>query len=125
MLLNLTNHNSSNWSTSQLESAKERWGAIIDMPFPDVPPDFDESQMILLAKKVAEKAVGLQPDAVLCQGEMTMVFSLVHMFYLHGIPSYAATTSRQSEEAAKEDGTVHKQSVFRFVRFREYSLSVS
>ena len=95
------------------------------MPFPDVPPDFDENQMILLAKEVAEKVIGLHPDAVLCQGEMTMVFTLVHMFYLHGIPSYAATSSRQSKEIVKEDGTVNKQSVFQFVQFRKYPLYIN
>lgn len=53
---------------------------------------------------------------------MTMVFSFAHMFHLYGIPSYSATTYRQSKEIMKEDGTVQKQSVFHFVKFRKYAL---
>lgn len=122
MLLNLTNHPSANWDLGQLNDAKERWNTILDMPFPNVRPDFDEEQIIQSAEVIVKKAVQLHPDAVLCQGEMTMVFSFVHMFHLYGIPSYAATTYRQSKEFMKEDGTVQKQSVFHFVKFRKYSL---
>ncbi len=122
MLLNLTNHPSANWSSSQLETAIGLWGEVTDLPFPDVSPDFDELQVTKLAETVVKEASAFHPDAVLCQGEMSMVFSLVYMFQLHGIPSYAATSCRQSKEVAKEDGTTQKQSVFRFVRFRKYPI---
>lgn len=121
MLLNLTNHPSADWSRSQLEAAEERWGSILDFPFPNVPPDFDETQVNRLAETTVKEAAALHPDAVLCQGEMTMAFSLIHMFRRRGIPSYAATSCRQTEEKLMKDGTVQKQSVFRFVRFRKYS----
>ncbi|MDE6435188.1 MAG: hypothetical protein K2L07_13270 [Lachnospiraceae bacterium] len=120
MLLNLTNHPSSDWSFSQLESAIERWDTVVDIPFPDAPADFDEDQIIQLAETIVKKAVVLHPDAVLCQGEMTLAFSLVHMFHAYGIPAYAATSCRQSKEEVKEDGETQKQSIFRFVKFRKY-----
>lgn len=120
MLLNLTNHPSANWGSGQLEAALGIWGEVLDLPFPDVPPELDGAQVSRLAETVAKRAAALHPDAVLCQGEMTMVFSLVHMLQQHGIPSYAATSCRQSKEVVKEDGTTQKQSVFQFVRFRKY-----
>ena len=119
-MLNFTNHSSSDWSFSQLESAIERWDTVVDIPFPDVHPDFDEDQIIQLAETIVKKAVVLHPDAVLCQGEMTLAFSFVHMFHAYGIPVYAATSCRQSKEEVTEDGETQKQSIFRFVKFRKY-----
>lgn len=81
MLLNLTNHPSANWDPGQLNAAKERWNTILDMPFPNVPPDFDEDQIIQSAEAIVKKAVQLHPDAVLCQGEMTMVFLSICFIY--------------------------------------------
>ena len=42
-------------SPGQLNAAKERWNTILDMPFPNVPPDFDENQIIQSAAAIVKK----------------------------------------------------------------------
>ena len=121
MLLNLTNHPSARWGDEQMRSAVKCWGSVVDLPFPDVPPGYGDAQVAQYAVEVAKKAVALHPDAVLCQGEMTMAFALVQILHMHGIPSYAATSRRETVESVK-DGIAQKQSVFRFERFRKYTV---
>lgn len=120
MLLNLSNHPSANWNADQISAAIERWGEIVDYPFPAVGSRWDEGQMLECAVKIADEAARLSPDAVLCQGEMSMTFILVALLQRRGIPVYAATSERDSIEEKLPDGSIRKQAVFRFVMFREY-----
>lgn len=120
MLLNLTNHPGSRWSSRQRNAAVDKWKSVVDYPFPDVLPEAEEKDIIREAHAIAKDAELLSPDAVLCQGEMSMVFVLVQLFQEKGIPVYTATTRRISEESVNADGSVEKKSVFQFVRFRRY-----
>ena len=72
------------------------------------------------ARDIVQEAAARQPDAVLCQGEMTMTMALVLYFQLEGIPTYAACSRREVTEQKTLDGSVRKVSCFRFVTFREY-----
>lgn len=121
MLLNLTNHPSEKWSREQSNAAAERWGSVRDYPFPVVSAQFDEKEIAALAQTVLADACKLHPDAVLCQGEMSLCFALVRLFQKNHIPVVAATSQREVAEKALPDGTTRKEAVFRFVRFREYS----
>ena len=59
-------------------------------------------------------------DYILIQGEFGAVFKLVDFCFRIGrIPVYA-TSKRESQDFEKEDGSIEKRSVFKFVRFREY-----
>lgn len=120
MLLNLTNHPGSRWSSRQRNAAVDKWKSVVDYPFPDVLPEAEEKSIIREARAIAKDAESLRPDAVLCQGEMSMVLVLVQLFQEKGIPVYTATTRRISEESVNADGSVEKKSVFQFVRFRRY-----
>ena len=120
MLLNLTNHPGSRWSSRQMNAALDAWESVVDYPFPDVFPEAEEKDIIRQARAIADDAESLHPDAVLCQGEMSMVFVLVQLFQEKGIPVYAATSRRISEESVNADGSVEKESVFQFVRFRRW-----
>lgn len=122
MLVNLTNHPSGNWNPEQFETAARTWGSVYDVPFPDVPPEWDSGRIRSEADSVAKEVMTLHPDAVLCQGEMCMTAALARIFQEHEIPVYAAASGRQSVEMPKPDGTVEKHSVFRFVQFRQYCL---
>ena len=120
MLINLTNHQSGNWNSKQRETAMRLWNSIQDFPFPDVQPDWDERKVFFEAADIVDKIVKMNPEAVLCQGEMTMTMILVSLLQKSKIRVYAATSGRQSIEERKSDGTVEKKSVFQFVQFRPY-----
>lgn len=120
MLLNLTNHPSKKWSIQQTDAALKEWENIVDYPFPYVSPQDDEKELFQKACSIADDVKSLCPDAVLCQGEMTMTFILVQILQKKGIPVYAATSERISVESLNSDGSVEKKSVFKFIRFRRY-----
>lgn len=120
MLLNLTNHPSKNWNTTQSRAAVEQWGTIQDFPFPTVYPEWDGAEIARCADAVAEEAMALNPDAILCQGEMTLCFALVSRFQQSDIPVMAASSARDVVETVRSDGSTRKEVAFHFVRFREY-----
>ena len=105
MFINHTNHASAKWSATQAEAARA-WGAIEDLPFPDVGADWDEERVARLA--------------VLCQGEFTYVHHLVNLLLAAGVTVLAATSRREVNEEQAEDGSMQKISRFVFTRFREY-----
>ena len=119
MLINLSNHPYSKWSVDQTEAANRFGGGIVDLPFPIVDPSADEDHVAALADiycaKVMEIANG-QPVTVHIMGEMTLTFALVRKLQEISITCVAATTRRETIDYAEG----RKESVFRFVRFREY-----
>lgn len=120
MLLNLTNHPSKNWNADQLRAAVEEWETVRDFPFPVVRPEWDGGEVARCADTVAEEALALNPDAILCQGEMTLCFALVRRFQQKKIPVVAAASTREVAETVQSDGSTRKEAVFHFVQFREY-----
>ena len=120
MLINLTNHPSANWNEEQREEAVRRWDSIEDAPFPAVGPEWDNGKMIQCAQAIVDDVAQKKPDAVLCQGEMSMTFLLVAMLQKKGIPVYAATSERRAKEELQPDGSIRKSVVFSFAMFREY-----
>lgn len=121
MLLNLSNHPSSLWHEEQINTACERWSCVQDWLFPVVDPLWSTEQVEQEAQRVFDSAMHTAPDAVLCQGEMTMTMALVRLFQRAGVPVVAATSVREVQEHTQSDGSTHKTAVFRFARFRAYS----
>ena len=119
MLLNLTNHPFRRWPTEQQRTALQRWGTVKDLPFPEVPPESTTRQVALLARETVLRAAQLEPDAVLCQGEMTLTLVLTALLQRRGIPVYAAVSRRQSREHRQGQAVV-KTSEYCFHGFREY-----
>ncbi len=125
MLLNLTNHPVETWGEEQRAEAERRWGRVVDLAFPLIPPEWDTDEALNLARTYArtcrERLAGAaEPSAVHVMGEMTFTFALVALLQREGIPCVASTTRR--EVTILEDGS--KRSVFRFVRFRAYPQEV-
>ena len=120
MLLNLTNHPVNHWPDTQRAEAERRWGEIIDLPFPAVDPQAPICAVSAQARNIVQEAAARQPDAVLCQGEMTMTMALVLYFQMEEIPTYAACSQREATVRKDENGDIRKNSCFRFVRFRAY-----
>ena len=118
VFLNHTNHLSHNWSELQ-KSAAEKYGTILDFPFPDINPDWSEESVSQLAQENCKKILELQPAAVLCQGEFTYCYHLISLLKMNGVIVLAACSKRETKEW-EEKGQLVKKAVFSFVRFRRY-----
>ena len=117
MFINLTNHPTSKWDEKQLNAAMQLSGdgRIIDISFPDIDPEWDESKIDELAKEYCQKVLSFDVDVVHLMGEFTFVYRLINLLKQKNIKIVASTTKRESVE---KDGV--KTSIFKFVKFREY-----
>lgn len=122
MLINFTNHSSSNWSAEQRSVATDAFGSIVDIPFPEVDPAVGSNQIIDIAETQVAKISALSPDAVLCQGEFSLAFAVAALLIKKGIKVVCACSERNVMETIDNDGNAVKKAVFKFVRFREYKL---
>jgi len=116
MLLNLSNHPSTNWSDEQKNTAIEKYGSIQDLAFPQINPHWNETKIDQLVNEYEEKIREINPTAVHLMGEMTFTFRLVNRLKALGIECIASTTER----IATEDGNGNKHSSFKFIQFRCY-----
>lgn len=119
MFINLSNHPSDRWGKAQQEMARENYGEIVDMPFPQVTPDASNDELQILAQEYVQRIMSLaksQNVTVHIMGEMTFTFMVVTRLKEMGIRCVASTTERKT--TYKADGT--KLSEFSFVKFREY-----
>lgn len=115
--VNLTNHPSDQWDEEQREEAMA-YGEIMDMPFPDIDPNWDKEEIVKLADDYMTKFAGLQEQYVLTvhlMGEFTFCASLLRRLQAAGIPCVASCSERIS---IVNDHT--RTSLFHFVRFRAY-----
>lgn len=118
MLINLTNHPLKTWSAAQI-CAAEKYGEIVDYPFPQVLPSATTEEIQALAEEIMHDLLSRYENTditIHLMGEFTLCFSLLKLFEKNNIPCVASTTERVSVE--NEDGT--KTSCFRFVQFRRY-----
>lgn len=118
--INHSNHPSQAWGNKQREEA-ERYGAIVDMPFPDINPQATIEEIKALAIENGEAILAKKPKAVLCQGEFTYTYQLVKFLQDHGVLALAACSKRQVQ-AWKEGEEEHKSVVFVFTQFRNYDI---
>ena len=117
--INFTNHISSAWSQKQTDEA-EKYGKIIDLPFPAVDPDADHSLVQELAQAYLDKIMRLDPCVVLCQGEFSLSFIIVNLLKEKHIPALCACSKREVKEYIDPNGNTRKEASFSFVRFRSY-----
>jgi hypothetical protein len=119
MFLNLSNHPSAEWPAEQLAAASA-WGEVVDLTFPNIPPEWDTAQVAALARDYFDRIKLLLADAsglsaVHVMGESVFTLRLVVLLQSVGIRAVASTTSR----TVSYQGSA-KTSTFDFVRFREY-----
>ena len=119
MIINCTNHPSQFWSNEQKQAATA-YGDIVDIPFPQVPPSIDPDEIRSLVDDYAAKIEDKKPDAVLAAGEFTFLFMLVDRLLRDGIKVISSCSTRNTVEMTHSDGSVEKNAVFVFERFREY-----
>ena len=114
MFVNFTNHPSSQWGEAQLREAG-KYGDIVDVPFPAVDADADETYIVTLAAEYVDKIRRLAPDAVLCQGEFCLAYRVISLLKGDGITVLAACSDR----CVRQNGDV-KEVTFYFKRFRRF-----
>ena len=117
-LINFSNHPSQYWSKEQSEAAAF-YGRIIDLPFPDINPEADETDLMKLTEEYVKQILELKEHyniTVHVMGEMTFTYMVVSQLKAMGIECIASTTIRDAEYSS--DGK--KISDFQFVRFRKY-----
>ena len=119
MFINLSNHPSDAWELCQKEAASV-YGEIVNYPFPSIDPTESEEEVIKKAVSIAEKIIGLHPDAVMCQGEYALTYAIVSRLKEAGILTLCACSERKIEEITDADGRMTKESIFSFVQFRAY-----
>lgn len=118
VFVNLSNHPSSDWTENQLKAA-ERYGKVIDVDFPIIPPEADEQAISQIAAQYVAMIRDMTKDKSVTlhiMGEMTFVFRVVSRLNSLGITCVASTTERIAYET-----DAGKLSVFHFVRFRKYN----
>ena len=119
IFVNHTNHPSDKWSPEQIAAA-EKFGAVVDFPFPNVDANADEEKISELVEVNGQKILAMNPAAVLCQGEFSYTFAMVNFLQKNNLPVLAASSARVVEEIVTEDGSTQRISLFKFVRFRQY-----
>ncbi len=119
MLLNLSHHSHTTWPERQRQIATQRFGAIEDMPFPLIPPDWKTADVIAKADEMVTDILGkygAQDLTVHVMGEMTLIVSLILRLQRRHVPCVASTTERIVEQVSLTERKV----IFEFVKFREY-----
>lgn len=121
VFINVSNHPSSDWRPNQLSEAK-LIGAIYDIPFPIISPDWDTEEVALLVDVYRKKIKEILhvPDGksvVHVMGEAVFTLMLVSSLIADGYTVVASTTERIVHYKENE-----RVSVFEFVRFREYRI---
>lgn len=117
--INFSNHPSDKWGDKQYKAAGE-YGEVIDVPFPLLDADMREDEIQKIGDECIDKILAHSPDVVMCQGEFTLTYYVVDRLRDKGITCVSACTKRISKEAVQPDGTVHRESIFEFARFRRY-----
>lgn len=118
-MANCTNHPKAIWSDAQLEAAST-YGEIIDFPFPSVDPSLDPEKVRGLVREYAARVEEAGCDTALVAGEFSLTFMLVDKFLREGINVLCACSRRRTSEELMPDGSVRKNQVYIFERFRPY-----
>ena len=121
IFINLSNHPHSTWSERQLQAAREQFGDIVDIAFPDVDPTLDEEGIEQLVGEYLAKIVVVAADknatpVVHLMGEYTFTFALANKLKAEGIEVVVSTSERQTEMNTDGSKTIR----FDFIRFRKY-----
>lgn len=119
MFLNISNHKSENWSMNQI-SETEKYGEIVDIPFPAVNPRESDEYMNDLVDEYYQKVMEYEKPTVMVQGEFVFTYRLVNQLKQAGIKVVASCSERRVTEEIDENGCTIRRSQFEFVKFREY-----
>lgn len=119
--VNWSNHPSSSWSDEQYAAASAL-GEVVDIPFPNISPDFDIRVIDSLARRGVESISAAYPDrkgtVIHVQGEMTFLYRALLLLEKEGYRAVASTSERQVTFTPDGEKVVR----FDFSGFRDYFL---
>ena len=122
MFINYTNHPSANWGEKQIRQASE-YGEIVDIHFPAISPEMSRDEIYELACRECERILCIleyeKDSAVLCQGEFSFTYLMVHFLQSKKIKVFTAVSERKVKELSEGDIS-RKEVEFCFQGFREY-----
>lgn len=119
MFVNFTNHPSDKWSQKQ-KNESQKYGTIVDLPFPNIDPEINSDDITIIADEYVEKILKIEKNPiVLCQGEMSLMFTIINRLMDKNIKVVCATTERIIKEKTVVNETI-KESKFVFCKYREY-----
>lgn len=114
---NISNHSSNTWSEKQINAAKDFSLEIIDIPFPNVNPNYDNEKILSLCFEIMKKIE--EYSVCMVQGEFSLTYMLTTMLIkLKGCVVVVACSERKSKEQII-NGKTEKISEFEFIQFRE------
>jgi len=120
MLINLSNHPISKWSSNQIYAAS-KYGEIKDLSFPIIDPLADTKSVYKIVKdyekkilEIFNKETGIR--VVHLMGELSFCFMLADILKKEKILCVVSTTKRIVQEYSNGN----KTSRFEFIRFRNY-----
>ena len=87
VFINHTNHAAEDWSAAQITAA-EKFGRVVDFPFPEVPPSFTVEEVRTMVLKNLQEILKLSLAAVLCQGEFNYTVAMVEELKKNKIPRW-------------------------------------
>jgi hypothetical protein len=121
VFLNLSNHPSKAWSPTQ-RSAAEALGRIVEPPEPlgEVPIDLDAKALGERVQAIVAQAASLGATTAFVATEFVLTHALVNALQARDIDCVAAVTRRTTLECIESDGSVRRESVFRFEGWRPY-----
>lgn len=121
VFINFSNHPSDKWDEKQRTEA-EKFGPIIDIPFPYVSAEGDEDYIRQLAEESVERILEAEKplEAVLVQGEFNLTYAVVKRLLDMHIRVLSACAERNVLFTIMDNGETVKESRFVFTRFREY-----
>jgi hypothetical protein len=119
MFINLSNHPTTKWEAAQINAVPKKYGSIVDLAFPNIPPKMNADDVASLAKEYFGKIsqlVGTDTDnAIHLMGETVFVYILATLLLKSGFDVMASTTERI---VSYENNS--KISIFHFIRFRQF-----
>ncbi len=121
IFINLSNHPFGLWKKHRKLAALQI-GKPIDLPFPNIAPEWHRGKVEELVPVYLHKCLQLAEHykggiaAVHIMGEMTFTFALVQALKQEGITTLASTTERTTHL----DKQGNEVKTFHFVRFRKY-----
>ena len=121
MLINISNHPITTWSSEQITMAKSLWGDVCDVALPNIDPHLDGVEVLHKAENDVEKYCSIikqydEMSAFHIMGESVYCFHVVNILKKMGYKVVASTTERHNVEYKNGNKISH----FEFVRFREY-----
>lgn len=122
-LLVISNHNPNSWSAEQ----KAGWDEIKYIPFPNIPPtknthDIINDEVTDICGKIGKFYAECDEEGcdgyVNLQGEYSLCCYVYQSLANSEVNFTFPTTERVVEEVIKEDGSVEKKAIFKFVMWR-------